>query len=69
VIFDGCIGKFGNLMADRFGLQIEFSTPVSIVLGLLLVWLGVVLSGLLRRALYKRPISKFATGVMMRKQM
>jgi hypothetical protein len=69
VIFDGCIGKFGKLMADRFGLQIEFSTPISIVLGLLLVWLGVVLSGLLRRALYKRPISKFATGVMMRKQM
>jgi hypothetical protein len=68
MISSGWIGKFGRLLANQIGVQGDLPTPVCILLGLMMVWLGVALSGLLRRALYKRPVSKFANGAMMRKQ-
>jgi hypothetical protein len=39
-----------------------------VLLGLLAAWLGLVLSGLLRRLLYKKPVDKYALGVIFRKQ-
>jgi hypothetical protein len=68
MISSGWIGKFGRLLANQIGVQGDLPAPVCILLGLMMVWLGVALSGLLRRALYKKPVSKFANGAMMRKQ-
>lgn len=61
VIFSG----FSNAMEE--GMSIN--PGIGAMLGILAVVLGAVIAGIIRRVLYKIPVSKYAMGANLRKQM
>jgi len=67
--FISIIGAFGLEIAFFEITEIEFSFANASVISFLIVVLGVVLSSVLRRLLYKRRLSPMACGAALRKAM
>lgn len=67
------MGGFAFIYIGLWGEMIKIAHSVNMVsgtlLGLLFVLIGEVLSGVLRRLLYKKPLNKYAMGMALRKQM
>lgn len=66
-------GGFAFVYIGMWGGVTEITSSVNMVsgtlLGLLFVLIGEVLSAVLRRLLYKKPLNKYAMGAALRKQM
>lgn len=59
------MGPWGEIIKITHSVNMVSGT----LLGLLFVLIGEVLSGVLRRVLYKKPLNKYAMGAALRKQM
>lgn len=60
---------FFIILVNMDKVNFSFSLTGGAVTGFLFVLLGVVLAGVLRRLIYKKPLSRFAAGQDLRKQM
>lgn len=58
-----------GILSDWFSINLSVDMAGAALLGLLFIFVGNLLSGVLRRVLYKKPLSKYAMGVQLRKYM
>ncbi|MGN0153902.1 MAG: hypothetical protein ACI4A3_05585 [Lachnospiraceae bacterium] len=67
------MGGFSFVYTGLWGEMIKITHSVNMIsgtlLGLLFVLIGEVLSAVMRRILYKKPLNKYAMGMALRKQM
>lgn len=59
--------KYNEIIANDKAMPVNLG--IGAILGFLAIVLGAVLGGIIRRLLYKKPMSKYAMGANLRKQM
>lgn len=69
IIFSGGFFVIFSEFSNAIEEGISINPGIGALLGILAVVLGAVIAGIIRRVLYKIPISKYAVGANLRKQM